>query len=211
MVRTLVITALGRESFTGRQLERLDRLGSVEIVGRVEELDDAEFVRLARPYDVVALTRRPRRYLGRDVLSRLPRLRTVVVHTTGVHWIDADHLAERNIDLLSLGGYATESVAEHTLAGILMLSRRTHLSMDRARNLVPAAVSLRGLGELSACVGIARRWRRDHREIRQKDDLGSQGQHHRVAQTGYRARRGRHLRCGDPRWPDLFPACGESV
>ncbi len=154
MIRTLVITALGRESFTRRQLARLDRLGSVEIMARVEPLDDAEFVRLARPYEIVALTRRPRKYLGPEVLSRLPNLRALVVHTTGVHWVHVDHLAERGIDVLSLGGYATESVAEHTLAGILMLSRRTHLGMDRARDLVPATVSLRGFELRDRPVGI---------------------------------------------------------
>ncbi|MDH3299575.1 MAG: hypothetical protein OES24_03625 [Acidimicrobiia bacterium] len=159
MARTLVITASGRESFTGRQLQRLDQLGSidgdpVDIVGRVEPLSDAEFVRLARPYDVVALTRRPRKYLDRGVLSRLPNLQAVVVHTTGVHWVDVEYLTERDVDVLSLGGYATESVAEHTLAGILMLSRRTHLSFDRARGLIPATVSLRGFELRNRIVGI---------------------------------------------------------
>lgn len=154
MARTLVITALGRESFTRAQLERLDRLGSIDIVDRYDELSDTEFVRLARPYDVVALTRRPKKYLHRGVLSQLPKLRSVVVHTTGVHWIDAGYLAARDVEVLSLGGYATDSVAEHTLAGILMLSRRTHLSVDRARNLIPGTVSLRGFELKDRAIGL---------------------------------------------------------
>ena len=62
--------------------------------------------------------------------------------------------SDRNVEVLSLGGYATESVAEHTLAGILTLSRRTHLSMDRARGLTPATVSLRGFELCDRTVGI---------------------------------------------------------
>lgn len=165
MARTLVITARGRESFTGRQLWRLDRLGSIDIVERTEELSDAEFVRLASPYDVVALTRRPKKHLHRSVLAQLPNLRAVVVHTTGVHWIDTEYLRSHDIEVLCLGGYATESVAEHTLAGILMLSRRTHLSIDRARNLIPATVSLRGFeleGRAIGLIGYGRIGRRVH-------------------------------------------------
>lgn len=154
MLRTIVITALGRESFTPRQLRRLDRLNGIDIVRRADELSDNEFVRLAHPYEVVALTRRPKKYLDRHVLSLLPNLRALVVHTTGIHWIDAEYLAERGVRVLCLGGYATESVAEHTLAGILMLSRRTHLSMDRSRKLIPGAVSLRGFELRDRTVGL---------------------------------------------------------
>lgn len=165
MARTLVVTALGRASFTERQLERLDRLGRVDIVDRVDELSDAEFVNLAGPYDVVALTRRPKKYLHRAVLTQLPNLRSIVVHTTGVHWIDVEYLSRRGVEVLSLGGYATESVAEHTLAGILMLSRRTHLSVDRARNLIPGTISLRGFemkGRTIGLIGYGRIGRRVH-------------------------------------------------
>lgn len=154
MSRTLVITALGRASFTPRQLQRLDQLGSVDIVGRTDELSDVDFVRLVRHYEVVAMTRRPKKSLGRDVLSQLPNLQALVVHTTGIHWIDTEYLAGRGVDVLSLGGYATESVAEHTLAGMLMLSRRTHLSFDRARELVPATVSLRGFELRNRTIGL---------------------------------------------------------
>ena len=163
MPRILVITALGPESFTSSQLERLERLGDLDIVGRTGELSDDDFVGLARPYQIVAMTRRPKKYLHRHVLSRLPDLRALVVHTTGVHWIDVCHLAERGVPVLSLGGYATDSVAEHTLAGILTLSRRTHLGMDRARNLIPPSVSLRGFeirGRTIGLVGYGRIGRR---------------------------------------------------
>lgn len=154
MARTLVVTALGRESFTPQQLERLDQVGSIDIIDRLDELSDTEFVGLARPYDVVAMTRRPKKHLHRAVLAELPNLRSVVVHTTGVHWIDVEYLATRHVEVLSLGGYATHSVAEHTLAGILMLSRRTHLSIDRARNLLPGTISLRGFELKDRTIGL---------------------------------------------------------
>ncbi len=154
MQRTLVITALGRDSFTPDQLRRLDRLGSVEIVGRADPIPDAEFIRLAHDFDVVALTRRPKKYLHRPVLAALPELQTVVVHTTGIHWIDTDFLAGRGVEVLSLGGYATDSVSEHTLAGILMLGRRTHLSVDRSRDLLPGTVSLRGFELRNRRIGL---------------------------------------------------------
>ena len=163
--RTLVVTALGRGSFSPSQMARLDGLGPADVVARPETMTDDEFVELARPYDVVALTRRPMKYLHRSVLSRLAHLRFLVVHTTGTHWIDGDHLAGRGVRLLSLGGYATESVAEHTLAGLLMLSRRTHLSIDRSRGLIPDTVSLRGFelrGRTAGLIGYGRIGRRIH-------------------------------------------------
>ena len=165
MIKTLVITALGRESFSDRHLGQLDELGSVDVVGCSGAMSDIEFVRLARPYDVVALTRRPKAYLRPVTLSQLPKLRAVVVHTTGVHWIDTDYLHGRAIPVFSLGGYATDSVAEQTLAGLLTLSRRTHLSIDRSRGLIPPSISLRGFeltGRTIGLIGYGRIGRRIH-------------------------------------------------
>ena len=170
MMRVLVISALGREAFTSAQLEQFGELErpagvEVDIVRRLETMSDSEFVELARPYHVVALTRRPMPYIHRATLDRLPNLEVLVVHTTGVHWIDIDHLTARGVGVFSLGGYATESVAEHTLASILMLSRRTHLSLDRARGLIGPSVSLRGFelrGKTIGLVGFGRIGRRLH-------------------------------------------------
>ncbi len=154
MTRILVITALGRGSFTPHQLGRLDRLGAVDIVEQPEPLTPGEFVELARTHDVVAMTRRPLKHLHRETLARLPRLRALVVHTTGTHWIDTAWLDRRRVVVHSLGGYATDSVAEHTLAAMLTLSRRTHLSHDRSRHLVADSVSLRGFELRDRRVGL---------------------------------------------------------
>jgi phosphoglycerate dehydrogenase-like enzyme len=162
---TLVITARGEQTFTPMERRTLRSLGTVRFQSQVEEMTADEFVDLAEPYPVVAMTRRPMKYLHRDTLGRLADLEALVVHTTGTHWIDEDHLHERGIPVLSLGGYATTTVAEQTLASMLAMSRRFHLSADRSRRLIDDSVSLRGFelrGRTVGLVGFGRLGRAVH-------------------------------------------------
>lgn len=151
---TLVITARGEHTFTPAERRNLRSLGMVRFHSQVEEMTADEFVDLAGPYQFVAMTRRPMKYLHRDTLDRLSNLEALVVHTTGTHWIDEEHLHERGVPLLSLGGYATTAVAEQTLASMLAMSRRLHLSSDRSRRLIDDSVSLRGFELRGRTVGL---------------------------------------------------------
>lgn len=151
---TLVITARGEQTFTPTERRTLRSLGHVRFESRAEAMTVDEFVALAGPYPVLAMTRRPMKHLDVDTLSRLADLKALVVHTTGTHWIDEEHLRHRRIPVLSLGGYATTTVAEQTLASMLTMSRRLHLSTDRSRRLIDDSVSLRGFELRGRTVGL---------------------------------------------------------
>lgn len=140
----LVLSARGAESFTDEQLRAMAAVAELDVRAVVGRLSADEFVDLTRPFEVVAVTRRLRSDIGPDIIERLPDLRALVVHTTADHWIDRELLDRRGVQLLTLPGYATTTVAEQAMAMLLTLSRRTHLSDDRARNRIGEEVSLRG-------------------------------------------------------------------
>ncbi len=154
MTTTLLLSALGGETFSHEQRQLISRDASTVFHAQPEPMSEDAFIDLARPHQIVALTRRPMKYLRRPVLEQLPNLRALVVHTTGTHWIDTEFLKERRVALLSISDYATTTVVEQTLACLLTLSRRTHLSHDRARGLLPEHVSLRGFELKGKTVGL---------------------------------------------------------
>lgn len=140
----VIISALGRRSFSPAQQRRLEVALDVRYHARLGPVRPAEFIRLARPAQVLGLTRRPLRDFGPRLIDALPRLESVAIYSTGWEWLDVRRLNRRGVAVSFLPDYSTTTVAEHTIGCILTLSRRIHLSHDRARGLVPAGVSARG-------------------------------------------------------------------
>jgi lactate dehydrogenase-like 2-hydroxyacid dehydrogenase len=97
--------------------------------------------------------------LDAELLSRLPRLRGVVLYATGYDLLDVPLLKQFGVGLSVLPGYATRAVAEHGLALLLGLATRLHLAHDRSRGVAPAGVSLRGVelgGRTLGVLGVGR-------------------------------------------------------
>jgi len=140
----VIISASGRRSFSPDQQRRLDAVLNVRYHARLRPVGPAEFIRLAGPAQVLALTRRPLRDFGQELVDALHRLESVAVYSTGWEWLDVARLARRGVAVSFLPDYSTTTVAEHTIGCILALSRRIHLGNDRARGLVPADTSVRG-------------------------------------------------------------------
>jgi lactate dehydrogenase-like 2-hydroxyacid dehydrogenase len=69
----------------------------------------------------------------RGTLERSPRLRYIGVLGTGYEGIDVAAAAERGVVVCNVPGYATEAVAEITLAAILGELRHVARSLERAR------------------------------------------------------------------------------
>lgn len=61
--------------------------------------------------------------LGREVLSKLPRLRLVAVAATGTDNVDVEFCRGRGIEVVNVRGYARRTVPEHVLALTLALRR----------------------------------------------------------------------------------------
>jgi D-3-phosphoglycerate dehydrogenase len=98
--------------------------------------------------------------VGADLFAKLPALRVVATATVGFDHIDIDAAEERGVAVVSVPGYCTQEVADHTLALLLALLRGV-VALDRdvrgggwdAR----AAGPLRALAELRVgIVGLGR-------------------------------------------------------
>lgn len=73
--------------------------------------------------------------VSKDVLSYLPALKMVATRTTGVDHIDLAYCKERGIAVCNVPGYGQYTVAEHTFALLLAISRNiiqsTMMTKDR--------------------------------------------------------------------------------
>jgi D-lactate dehydrogenase len=72
-------------------------------------------------------------HLTRELLEKLPDLQLITTRSTGYDHIDLEYCKEKNITVCTVPEYGTHTVAEHTFALILALSRRLIPSVERAR------------------------------------------------------------------------------
>jgi len=139
-----VMCARGRDSFVPGQLDALHQVADLMLCPVLAPLSAAEFVERCGDAQILGFTRRAIADFDRGAIDALPKLRAVAIHATGTEWIDLEALRERGIAFASLPDYSAVSVAEHSIAMLLALSRRLHLSERVSRGDLPATVSLRG-------------------------------------------------------------------
>jgi len=72
--------------------------------------------------------------LDHEVLDQLTNLKLVTTRSTGYDHIDCPSCLSRNITVSNVPHYGTHTVAEHTFALILGLSRKLFESVERIRN-----------------------------------------------------------------------------
>lgn len=142
--RAIIISARGEDTFTPDQAKQLRAVLDVRFHEQRENMTAAAFGELCRAAAIIGLTRRAIADFDDALVRQLPNLEALAIYSTGYEWLDLAALAERRIVVSYLPDYSMISVAEHTLAMLLTLSRRSHLANDRARSLVPAGTSLRG-------------------------------------------------------------------
>lgn len=68
-----------------------------------------------------------------DLLSHFPKLKLITTRSTGYDHIDLTYCNEKGIIVCNVPEYGTHTVAEHTFALILALSRKLIPSVERAR------------------------------------------------------------------------------
>lgn len=68
-----------------------------------------------------------------NVIDRLPNLKLIVTMSTGYDHIDIAHATRKNILVANVPTYGENTVAEHTLALILALSRKLYPSIKRVK------------------------------------------------------------------------------
>lgn len=62
--------------------------------------------------------------VSKEIIDQLPHTRLLVTESTGTDHIDMKHASERSIEIVSIPGYGTISVAEFAFALLLDVSRR---------------------------------------------------------------------------------------
>jgi len=71
--------------------------------------------------------------LNESVLAKFPSVRMIATRSTGFDHIDLKECRRRGISVSSVPSYGENTVAEHTFALILMLSRKVHQSFNQVR------------------------------------------------------------------------------
>lgn len=89
-----------------------------------------------------------------EVLRSAPQLRLIVTRTTGYDHIDVAAAATRGITVCNVPEYGTQTVAEHTLALVLAISRRIVESVNRTRRGNFAYEDLHGFDLAGKTLGI---------------------------------------------------------
>ena len=155
----VVLCRRGRASLEPEQWAALDAVANVRVIQREAAPGPDEAAVLLAEADLLGTTNLCLPRLDAELLSRLPRLRGVVLYATGYDLLDVPLLERAGVGLSVLPEYATRSVAEHGLALLLGLATRLHLAHDRSRGVAPAGVSLRGVelgGRTLGVVGVGR-------------------------------------------------------
>ncbi len=97
--------------------------------------------------------------LTADVLSELPKLRIIVTRSTGVDHIDRAYCRTHGITVCNVPAYGVDTIAEHTFALILALSRKIIPAVEHTRRGNFTLDGLRGFelaGKTLGIVGLGR-------------------------------------------------------
>lgn len=89
-----------------------------------------------------------------DILSKLPNIKLVTTRSTGVDHIDTTYCREHNIVVKNVPLYGENTVAEHTIALILSLSRKIHKSYVRSIHGNFSTDGLQGFDLQDKTIGI---------------------------------------------------------
>jgi D-lactate dehydrogenase len=92
--------------------------------------------------------------VDRGALARLPALRLVATRSTGYDHVDLAACRERGIAVCNVPRYGEHTVAEHTFALILALSRKIHHAYVRTSRLDFSLENLRGFDLRGKTLGV---------------------------------------------------------
>ncbi|MDW8343409.1 MAG: hydroxyacid dehydrogenase [Verrucomicrobiae bacterium] len=128
-----------------------ERLRGQELLEFAEPLDDRHLSSLA---DVEVLSPFIYSKLTAERLAQLPALRLVATRSTGFDHIDVAECARRGVTVCNVPHYGENTVAEHTFALILALSRKVHEAFVRVRAGNFSLDGLRGFDLKDKTIGV---------------------------------------------------------
>jgi len=89
-----------------------------------------------------------------DLLHKMPKLKLIVTRSTGYDHIDLDACKKKGILVTNIPEYGTQTVAEHTFAILLALSRKIIPSVERTRKSDFELNGLRGFDLYRKTIGV---------------------------------------------------------
>lgn len=92
--------------------------------------------------------------INKKLLSRLPDLKFIATMSTGFDHIDITECKKRNIQVSNVPFYGENTVAEHTFALILSLSRKIPMSVERTKKEDFSYDGLRGFDLKGKTLGV---------------------------------------------------------
>ena len=93
-------------------------------------------------------------HVTRDVLDALPELKFIATRSTGFDHIDVEVCRSRGIAVSNVPSYGENTVAEHTIALLLMLSRKVHQSVLQVRSGRVDLAELTGFDLQGKTIGV---------------------------------------------------------
>ena len=93
-------------------------------------------------------------HVTREVLDALPELKFIATRSTGFDHIDVEACRRRGIAVSNVPSYGENTVAEHTIALLLMLSRKVHQSVLQMRSGRVDLAELTGFDLQGKTIGV---------------------------------------------------------
>jgi D-lactate dehydrogenase len=123
--------------------ERIDSVHEIVVSSDVTKAADAEIL---SPFIYTKL--------NAQALARLPKLKLIATRSTGFDHVDMEECARRGIMVSNVPSYGENTVAEHTFALILALSRKVHEAFVRVRAGNFSLDGLRGFDLKDKTIGV---------------------------------------------------------
>lgn len=92
--------------------------------------------------------------IDKNVLDKLPNLKLIATRSTGFDHIDMIETKKRGIKVMNVPSYGENTVAEHTFALILTLSRKIHQSYIRSKKNDFSIEGLMGFDLCGKTIGV---------------------------------------------------------
>lgn len=92
--------------------------------------------------------------INKDVIDRLPNLKLIVTRSTGFDHIDIDYCKSKNIVVSNVPEYGSSTVAEHTFALLLNLTRKIPQAIEQIQKLNFDHSALKGVDLYEKTMGI---------------------------------------------------------
>ena len=93
-------------------------------------------------------------HVTREVLDALPELKFIATRSTGFDHIDVEACRSRGVAVSNVPSYGENTVAEHTIALLLMLSRKVHQSVLQMRSGRVDLAELTGFDLQGKTIGV---------------------------------------------------------